>query len=53
MGRMSDETARVEDVLVEKSPSDRIVQCFVQSSGVSFEGILDPYVALSYRVSIT
>lgn len=41
-GRMQDDTARVEDVLLEKSASDKLVRCFVQSSGVSFEGILDP-----------
>ena len=40
--RMSDETARVEDVLLEKSAADKMIQAFVQASGVSFEGILDP-----------
>ena len=39
---MQDETARVEDVLEEPLSSDKLVQCFVQASGVSFEGILDP-----------
>nr|WVH01951.1 cytokinesis protein [Naematelia aurantialba] len=43
---MSDETARVEDVLLENSATDSIVQCFVQSSGVSFEGILDPLLKI-------
>lgn len=41
---MQDETARVEEVLLEKSASDRLVRCFVQASGISFEGILDSYV---------
>lgn len=41
---MQDETARVEDVLLEKFASDSLVRCFVQASGVSFEGILDPCV---------
>lgn len=45
--RMQDETARVEDVLLEKSASDSLVRCFVQASGVSFEGILDPCVHAS------
>lgn len=43
--RMQDETARVEEVLLEKSASDRLVRCFVQASGISFEEILDSYVA--------
>ncbi|OXG28291.1 STE-group protein kinase [Cryptococcus neoformans Ze90-1] len=43
---MQDETARVEDVLLEKSASDSLVRCFVQASGVSFEGILDPLLKL-------
>ena len=40
--RMSDETARVEDVLLEKPAAESIVKAFVQATGVSFEGILDP-----------
>lgn len=40
--RMSDETARVEDVLLEKNASESLVKSFVHASGVSFEGILDP-----------
>nr|XP_019045791.1 STE/STE11/CDC15 protein kinase [Kwoniella bestiolae CBS 10118]OCF24721.1 STE/STE11/CDC15 protein kinase [Kwoniella bestiolae CBS 10118] len=43
---MQDETARVEDVLLEKSASDSLVKCFVQASGVSFEGILDPLIKI-------
>ncbi|KAK8858460.1 hypothetical protein IAR55_002687 [Kwoniella newhampshirensis] len=43
---MQDETARVEDVLLEKSSSDNLVRCFVQASGVSFEGILDPFLKI-------
>ena len=39
---MSDETARVEDVLLDKVATDSLVNSFVQASGVSFEGILDP-----------
>lgn len=42
MSRMSDETARVEDVLLDKTASESLVKAFVQASGVSFEGILDP-----------
>ena len=41
-GRMQDETARVEDVLLEKQNTESLVKCFVEASGVSFEGILDP-----------
>lgn len=44
MDRMQDETARVEDVLSDKDGSESLMQCFVQANGVSFEGILDPYV---------
>ncbi|WVO23738.1 uncharacterized protein IAS62_005094 [Cryptococcus decagattii] len=43
---MQDETARVEDVLLEKFASDSLVRCFVQASGVSFEGILDPLLKI-------
>ncbi|WVR06241.1 hypothetical protein IAU60_003271 [Kwoniella sp. DSM 27419] len=43
---MQDETARVEDVLLEKTASDSIVSCFVHASGVSFEGILDPFLKI-------
>lgn len=39
---MQDETARVEDVLLEKDASRAIMTCFIESTGVSFEGILDP-----------
>lgn len=41
---MQDETARVEDVLMDDESKDGLVKCFVQASGTSFEGILDPYV---------
>ncbi|RXK41642.1 STE/STE11/CDC15 protein kinase [Tremella mesenterica] len=51
---MQDETARVEDVLLEKGPSESLVKCFVESSGVSFEGILDPFLKiLRLSVSVT
>lgn len=51
---MQDETARVEDVLLEKSASDSLVRCFVQASGVSFEGILDPlFKVLRLSTSLT
>ncbi|WVQ96827.1 hypothetical protein IAU59_003934 [Kwoniella sp. CBS 9459] len=43
---MQDETARVEDVLLDKSASDCLVKCFVHASGVSFEGILDPFLKI-------
>ncbi|WWD18350.1 hypothetical protein CI109_102800 [Kwoniella shandongensis] len=43
---VQDETARVEDVLLEQSASDSLVRCFVQASGVSFEGILDPFLKI-------
>ncbi|WRT67650.1 uncharacterized protein IL334_004622 [Kwoniella shivajii] len=43
---MQDETARVEDVLLEQSASDSLARCFVQASGVSFEGILDPFLKI-------
>ncbi len=42
MIRMQDETARVEDVLLEKTASESLIKCFVEASAVSFEGILDP-----------
>lgn len=41
---MQDETARVEDVLLEKDSTDSLCKCFVQSSTVAFENILDPCV---------
>jgi len=41
-GRMADETARVEDVLLENASAERLAKSFVQATGVSFEGILDP-----------
>ncbi|GFZ45328.1 non-specific serine/threonine protein kinase [Saitozyma sp. JCM 24511] len=47
---MQDETARVEEVLLEKSASDRLVRCFVQASGISFEEILDSYLKI-FRLS--
>ncbi|ORY31435.1 hypothetical protein BCR39DRAFT_571401 [Naematelia encephala] len=51
---MSDETARVEDVLLERSSTDSLVQCFVQANGVSFEGILDPLLKiLRFSTSLT
>ncbi|WVQ72942.1 hypothetical protein IAR50_002504 [Cryptococcus sp. DSM 104548] len=43
---MQDETARVEDVLLEQDSCDSLVMCFVQASGVSFEGILDPFLKI-------
>lgn len=43
--RMHDETARVEDKLLEKPAIECLVKAFVQASGASFEGILDPYVS--------
>ncbi|OCF43911.1 STE/STE11/CDC15 protein kinase [Kwoniella heveanensis CBS 569] len=43
---MQDETARVEDVLLDKLASDSLVKCFVHASGVSFEGILDPFLKI-------
>ncbi|WVF69329.1 hypothetical protein IAT40_004105 [Kwoniella sp. CBS 6097] len=43
---MQDETARVEDVLLDKSASDCLVNCFVHASGASFEGILDPFLKI-------
>ncbi len=42
MHRMQDETARVEDVLLEEPASKSLVKAFVQASGASFEGVLDP-----------
>ncbi|KAK4686255.1 hypothetical protein P7C73_g3874, partial [Tremellales sp. Uapishka_1] len=48
---MQDETARVEDVLLEKPSADSLVRCFVQASGVSFEGILDPFLKI-LRLSV-
>lgn len=43
---MQDETARVEDVLLDDEAKDGLLKCFVQASGSSFEGILDPYARL-------
>ncbi|ODN75633.1 STE/STE11/CDC15 protein kinase [Cryptococcus wingfieldii CBS 7118] len=43
---MQDETARVEDVLLEQDSCDSLAMCFVQASGVSFEGILDPFLKI-------
>nr|ODO01011.1 STE/STE11/CDC15 protein kinase [Cryptococcus depauperatus CBS 7855] len=49
---MQDETARVEDGLLETSASDCLIKCFVQASGISFEGILDPFLKI-LRLSIS
>jgi len=47
---MTDEPARVEDVLLEKDATDMLTKCFVQASSVSFERILDSYLKL-FRLS--
>lgn len=43
---MQDETARVEDILLQHHSTDSLAKCFVQSSGVSFESILDPFLKI-------
>ncbi|KAL1412966.1 Protein kinase of the Mitotic Exit Network [Vanrija albida] len=43
---MQDETARVEDILLQHRSTDSLAKCFVQSSGVSFESILDPFLKI-------
>ena len=45
-GRMQDETARVEDALLEKEATEAIMNCFVQSSGSHLEKVIDRCVHL-------
>lgn len=49
--RLQDETARVEDVLLEREASEQLAAAFVKATGVSFEGVLDPYV--TYQNQLT
>lgn len=48
--RMQDETARVEDALLDKVATAAIMNCFVQSSGSHLEKVIDRYGHLSLPV---
>jgi hypothetical protein len=45
--RMQDETARVEDALLDRDATAAIMNCFVQSSGSHLEKVIDRYVPIS------
>jgi hypothetical protein len=40
---MQDETARVEDALLEHGATAAIINCFVQSSGSHLEKVIERY----------
>jgi hypothetical protein len=42
--RLQDETARVEDELLQAQPLATLQLAFATATGASFEGILEPYV---------
>lgn len=44
--RLQDETARVEDYLVQGEPLDLLVKCFVAAKANSFENLLDPFLKM-------
>jgi hypothetical protein len=48
-GRMQDETARVEDALLDRDATAAIMNCFVQSSGSHLEKVIDRYVPISQQ----
>ncbi|KZV90279.1 hypothetical protein EXIGLDRAFT_837889 [Exidia glandulosa HHB12029] len=43
---LQDETARVEDVLMQQPTLDTILKCFVSSKANSFENLLDPLLKI-------
>lgn len=47
--RAVEETARVEDRLLESSAVDALVNAFINVSGTSFDNILEPYVLKSHN----
>lgn len=44
---MTEETARVEDRLLEGTAVETLVGAFTSASGTSFDNILEPYVSTS------
>lgn len=44
--RLQDETARVEDELIQSTPIHALLQCFVTSKAISFENLLDPFLKM-------
>lgn len=44
--RLQDETARVEDYLVQGEALDLLVKCFVVAKANSFENLLDPFLKI-------
>jgi len=44
---LQDDTARVEDVLIEPWSLDRLVECFTSSKTNSFENILEPLIKIT------
>jgi hypothetical protein len=44
--RLQDETARVEDYLVQGESLDLLVKCFVVAKANSFENLLDPFLKI-------
>jgi hypothetical protein len=47
--RMQDETARVEDALLDRDATTAIMNCFVQSSGSHLEKVIDRYVPITQQ----
>lgn len=43
---MQDETARVEDALLDRNATAAIMNCFVQSSGSHLEKVIDRFVPI-------
>ena len=43
---MQDETARVEDALLDRDATAAIMNCFVQASGSQLEKVIDRYVLI-------
>ncbi|GJJ15641.1 hypothetical protein Clacol_009919 [Clathrus columnatus] len=49
---LQDETARVEDVLIQPEPSQALLKAFVTAKANSFENLLDPFLKIC-RISST
>lgn len=50
--RLQDETARVEDILVQPEPTHALLNAFVTAKANSFENLLDPFLKIC-RISTT
>lgn len=55
MGRLQDETARLEDELMKPEALEALLKCFVSAKANSFENLLDPFLKIcriSTRITI-